>query len=706
MGQVLSETIRDWAGGVITALEPDEIPSNASPRVLNGCFVSVGGGKAVTAKRRGMRCMNATPITGSPAIIGQHEFAHLSSGVLSRYGLKISNSGRIDWMNTGGTLTTIDATGLTAGDLYPDIVTASNRAFIVNGTDRKKVAIVAGSPVVQNFGITRPVVGTFSGSAGAAGIPNATYELRVVYYNGNTGALSSASDTASATVTLTSDKLDVANVPVSPDSQVTERWIFVRNIATMRNFYFVHNIADNVSTSATGIDWTDANLIIVAPDTAENDPPPAGVKYIAWHRGRLFVADDSQLYYSKELLPEAFDPDNVESVNPDDGQKLTGLAVLGNALIIFKTNSMYTLVGDDPAEWSVQQLDPDIGAISHRSIDTADGILYWWSEQGPASWISGSPRLIGQDLIPTLCGPTGDGVNYDQQHLICSGVDFVNRRILWGVPGSGQTRNTKILSYNLALQRFEGMWDPMDVASFGVAEDLEGQPWLFLGGYRGQVFKVWDADNDGIATGTSTGTFVAAATSISSITDLLATFDTTGAGLVERKVTLLNSDGDQVGSSRPRVTANTGTVLTLETPIVGLTVAATYTYIVGGPNWQFDTYWGDFALPFYKKRFEYLYVIARLTSSSHVVYADITFNFDTSSELTTTLSFTSGAGDSVWDSSVWDVGRWDSQSIAYARKRIAKTGRVWRARFRNAHANQPIVLLKVSVRVELLTDKS
>lgn len=702
MGKNLYEQMTDWAEGVNTSIESDQIPPNASPRGRNAALTSIGGGKAVVSKRRGIKCTNPSqPVSGSPVVLGVSEFRRQSGGTFTTYRLIASDNGRFDYQDNTDLMVSVGV-NFTVGTYFPDFATMNNLAFIANGQDRKKFNTVP-APGIQEFGITAPATAPTLADSGAAGNHNGTYEARVTYYNSLTGHESSAG-TTSTTVTVVSKQINWTNIPVSSDTQVDTRKLYLRNTTTQTNFYLVSTIGDNTTTIKT-TNTLDTNLITVGPDTAENNRPPTGIKYLETYLSRMFAADDTTLYYSKVNLPEAFDPDFTENVSPNDGQKITGLHAAQEILVIFKSNSMYGLYGPDPASWEIRLISPDIGCVANRSIVTIEGITYWWSEQGPVMWDgTGVPRTIGADLISTTISP--DSLNFAQLNLIHAVPDQTRSRVVFCVPEVGQSRCTAILPWNYRLMRWEGIWDPMDLSCSMVTRDSNGQPYVYFGNYAGQIFRLWDSDNDGVlATTTSSGTFVASGTSISSFTDGAATFDTTGGKLIERKVTIVDSNGVQMGSSRPRITGNTATVITLATSVSGLTNGATYTYYIGGPDFQWDTYWADSGLPFHKKRFEFLYMQMKATSTAVTVRIDLAFNFDTSSGQTKRVTFSTTAPSATWNSSLWDAASYGTLADVNARIRVGRTGRVWRVRIRNAAPDQSVTLTKVGMKSELLGDK-
>jgi hypothetical protein len=702
LGQVLSNVLRNFAGGVITARSADALQPTESPRGRNSALTLASNGQAVVAKRHGASVYNTTPISGSPAVLGQYAYRKFTAaGSYTLYHLAVSDNGRLDAISSIGAAAAADAstpTPFTSGTYLPDFATSNNLCFMVNTNgDAKKF----NGTSVQNFGITRPTVGTMAlADSGIAGSPNGTYEGRVTFYNSVTGQESSISNSTTATVTVASKKINWSNIPVSSDTQVTSRRLYIRNTSTMTNFYLAATISDNTSTTAV-TNNTDASLVTLGPDTAENDPPPSGVRLLASHLSRLFASDGVSLYFSKVGFPESFDPDNTEAVNANDSDQITGIHSAHEILIVFKRTQIYGLFGDDPDAWTIRLISSDIGCVSQRSIRTVEGVTYWWSLKGPMAWDgTGLPKAIGTPSIGPSINSTS--LAFGSFDKVCTEADSTNERVMFAVPETGQTRNTLIFPFNYRLGVWESDgWNPFDTASMAAIEDANKIPWVMIGSYSGQVFKWWDATSDAIPSGTTSGT-VTSATS-TTVTDSTAAFPTTGGKLIDRYVYLIDPTGTVV--QRKRITGNTATVLTVDSsfPIDGTVTG--YTYAIGTADFSWDTPWLDLGQPFFKKRYEYLYTQFGVASVDQTIYVDLFKDFDDSNAIFTT-SFTTTNSSGVWDTSLWDSATWGGIAAGTKRTRIGRTGRFLRLRYRNRTPDQIVTLYKVGIRAELLTDRN
>lgn len=716
MGQILTDLVGGWPRGVNTSARPDEIGPNASPRAWNNTFTFFGTAQdmAIPGKRQGFQLQNVTPVTTSPAIVSQFEYNKIDGNNNTRYHLLVGDNGALFKLQADTTPAVADATATTpfsatTGQNMPAIVEAANLCFFANGADLKKFDGTS----VTSFGITRPASPPTIADSGVAGLHNGTYEARYTYLNSTTGVESSASDTSSTTLTVTSKKINWTWT-VSPDAQVDKVRLYLRNTSTMASFFEADEVTvGHAQPYTTNI--ADADMTIAAPTTNQNDPPISSIKTLAWHHSRMFAADDDQLYYSQVGVPEQFDPNAFERVNPQDGQRIVAIASFREVLVILKRNSLYILSGDDPNSWSIDLVDPSIGCVAKLSVVVVEGAMYWWSDIGPVVWYGiGSPMPIAVQALGQTISPTN--INTAELINVRAAADIVGYKILWALPEPSSTRNTFILPYNYRMQQWESdKWDPMDIASLAVVRDSNDDPWVYLGSYAGQVFKMWASPFDGmrdvnnagtILTKTGTATTTAGQTTFSTVTpDGSVTLDTDGGGLIERICIIEDSTGGIVG--RQRITANTTTTFTLANTVSGLSPATAYTWTIGSPDWQFDTAWFDGGAPFYKKRYTYLFL--QLSGSTNATFhLEIYRDFDPAKvqRRTITSSFSGAGGVSSWDVALWDTAAFETPVPTDFRLRMGNTGRLWQARIRNRTPGDDAVLYKIGMEAEMLTSRS
>lgn len=724
----LRDKIEHFSLGVITSGETDrEDLKHALVRADNAQFTKIAARIALMRKRLGETLVNSTPLANTsasegPAIVGGQHYIYDNAGTEVRYSAQISADGTVTLLQDDGTSTNHTpvatfAALLTNGVVSPTSAVMNNRLFLLDGLGGK--ASLKGEAEVD-WGVAPATIDSLA--AGAAGDMSGDYDVAITAVNTDTGAESDLSEFTSITG-LASDQLDVTvdTVDVALDHMYFR--IYIRKPAEGPGSYRVLAGTGYVGGTTQGFplfsasptttvtinvsDATLEDLIISPPALLSRGLPPSGIKYIAVWANRLFVADDTMVYWSEQDLPDAFNPANAEPIRSPNGGYIKGIRAVPideetSSFSVWTLTARHELTGTaDPATWDWSVPDPELGAVSDAGIIVHDGLLLWWSpDHGPVMRVPGSTEVshIGNELVNDQVGPAA--INASQAALI-RGIGHGGRAI-WAFPELQKTRNTKMAVFNTEMRRWESTnWDPMDVASLFVNYDNSARSYIALGGHNGQLFRLLKGTNDGVRAGTVQGTFEAGSDSVLSITDAGASFDTTGAGLIERKVTLLGPDGLVHGTVRPRITENTATGLTLSEAFTGLTVGETYTYLVGGQNFAIETYWWNFGDAFKSKRWDKVFLQFRADSGVSQVIISTAFGYDPlNDQETTTLDFTS----EHWDTAFWDLAYWDSVAVLTQTLFPSQVAVNARIQLRNPYPDQGFEILKIGMLARELND--
>ena len=132
--------------------------------------------------------------------------------------------------------------------------------------------------------------------------------------------------------------------------------------------------------------------------------------YMIYHQNQVFVAgvaaNPSRLFWSGIADPTDWDPANLagagfEDFDPNDGQAITGIGVVGPYVIVFKPRKAWVLIS--PATGQSRQLSDNVGCVSHRSICTGAEGTYFLSEDRGVFVTNGSKlEPISDKIQPTL----------------------------------------------------------------------------------------------------------------------------------------------------------------------------------------------------------------------------------------------------------------------------------------------------------------
>ena len=135
------------------------------------------------------------------------------------------------------------------------------------------------------------------------------------------------------------------------------------------------------------------------------NPPQAS--YGVLYKERIYVAgfapNFSTVWFSDIGDPEKWNPNNQFDVGANDGDRITGLAVLGDSLLIFKENSIWEIQVDQQNVISFKRLfAQSIGTTSARSIVNINNVLFFFDRNGIWAIYQRYPELISAKIQPFI----------------------------------------------------------------------------------------------------------------------------------------------------------------------------------------------------------------------------------------------------------------------------------------------------------------
>lgn len=224
-------------------------------------------------------------------------------------------------------------------------------------------------------GIAAPTVAPTLADGGAGAIPAASFKGVYTFYNSNTDMESNPSPVSNTLALGANRQISWTGIGVSANVQVTSRRIY-RSLPDQSGEYFlVAEIPNNVDTT-----YPADNVLAQDLDRAVsqvNGLPPSNLLFGTVWKERLFASDGVDMFHSEDGLIEAFDPDAVIPVFPDDGHELRAIHAYGDRLVIGKTNKIHYLVGSDPDTFALLTLTDRHGCVSHHTMQSAEGYLFW-----------------------------------------------------------------------------------------------------------------------------------------------------------------------------------------------------------------------------------------------------------------------------------------------------------------------------------------
>ncbi|MDF2800790.1 MAG: hypothetical protein K0S61_693 [Anaerocolumna sp.] len=190
-------------------------------------------------------------------------------------------------------------------------------------------------------------------------------------------------------------------------------------------------------------------------DASDNKAPHG--KFIELHYERLWLADDNNLYISKDFDIDDFTtPTDENEVNmhgaeivaySNDGSKIIGLKVIFDDVVIFKEKSIFKIYGTNPTVYQKVQIFSSNGAIADKSIVATSKGAFFINKDGIYVYDGTNVNLISQKITPIF-----RRINVD---AITKAVAYYwNDKYILAIPVDGSTENNLIIEYDLSTKEF------------------------------------------------------------------------------------------------------------------------------------------------------------------------------------------------------------------------------------------------------------
>lgn len=291
-------------------------------------------------------------------------------------------------------------------------------------------------------GIDAPTVAPTIVEGAAGALSAANYYVVYTFYNSETGIESNPSPPSTVLALASLKKIEWSGVGVSSNPFVTARRLYRTLPGQVGEYFYVGTIEGNVNTTFTD------NVIIADMGRSvsfDNGIPPSLIEIGVMWKERLFCTDGTYLYYSEYTLPECFGDESSLSVYTDDGHQIRGLHAFGDRLIIGKTNKMHYLVGADRNSFNLLTLSDRHGCMSHNSMKSAEGYLFWYGTGNNFYRTDGNNV---QEISAIKLRETLDAIPDSMADRVVAAVFPALSWYVASVPQDETGTNSKVLVYN------------------------------------------------------------------------------------------------------------------------------------------------------------------------------------------------------------------------------------------------------------------
>jgi hypothetical protein len=233
-------------------------------------------------------------------------------------------------------------------------------------------------------------------------------------------------------------------------------------------------------------------------------------KYINFFRGHLWVANLKDEPYTVRW--SAFAPYHkvwpvfsYEILAEHDNSPITGMAPLGEYMVIFKQDSIWMAydTGFDGLEdqtYAIRQVVNGIGCVSNSSIKAVRGNLIFLAEDGVYSFDGAGVKKLSDNVNTTINEitpgrrPFAAAAHWRKENLYL---------LSFTTDGSNENDTTLVYDYDAGVW---WIWDNIDAQHWLEDEGAADEEKLFFGDSQGRIFEfgVGQTDNGGTITATLT----------------------------------------------------------------------------------------------------------------------------------------------------------------------------------------------------------
>ena len=237
---------------------------------------------------------------------------------------------------------------------------------------------------------------------------------------------------------------------------------------------------------SSAVTVTDAGFPLTNLVTNDNLYFTMAPRFMELYNNQLFLAGfSSQLstvYWSNIGEPEGIDPTFNAEFRTNDGDRITSLKTYNGSLVVTKERSIHRVTGDNPSNFSLQEISDQYGCISNRAIVVWENRCWFLDTKGICEYDSASIRIVSnkiEDLFKRM--------NLSAARDNAAAIHNRDQNEVWFTfPIDGANYNNCIAVYDYladAWTRYEGV----QVSSLWLAQGTLGRKSVIVGGYTGTV---------------------------------------------------------------------------------------------------------------------------------------------------------------------------------------------------------------------------
>lgn len=209
-------------------------------------------------------------------------------------------------------------------------------------------------------------------------------------------------------------------------------------------------------------------------------------RYLELYNNQLFLAGFSSalstVYWSDIGEPEGILPESFAEFRTNDGDSIMGMRSYLSDLIVAKERSFHKLSGENPDNFSLQQISDQYGCLSNRTMVVFNNTLLFLDSKGIIRYNGANLDVLSTPIEDILLRMN---VAAAKQNAVAV-HDRLKNQVIFFIPIDGSTKNNFGIVWDYVSTAFSFIQGP-EVAALTFAQGRLNQRAVMYGGYTGTV---------------------------------------------------------------------------------------------------------------------------------------------------------------------------------------------------------------------------
>lgn len=209
-------------------------------------------------------------------------------------------------------------------------------------------------------------------------------------------------------------------------------------------------------------------------------------KFLELYNNQLFLSGFSSalssFYWSDIGEPEGVLPESFAEVRTNDGDLITGMRAYLNDLIVAKERSLHKLSGENPDNFSLQQITDQYGCLSNRTMIVYNNTLLFLDSKGIIRYNGANLDVLSTRIEDKLLRMN---ISAARQNAIAV-HDRLKNQVIFFIPIDGATQNNFGIVYDYVADAFSFI-EGIDASSIAIIQGALSKKSVVYGGYTGTV---------------------------------------------------------------------------------------------------------------------------------------------------------------------------------------------------------------------------